>query len=50
MIIVKQKHGQKAKGHGDKDPFDLQVPKVDKPTSVLCGIKGLRDRNSFDMR
>jgi hypothetical protein len=49
VIIVEHEHGQKAKRYGDENPFNLQVPKVDEPASVLCGIKGLSDRDSLDI-
>ena len=50
MIIVEQKHSQEPKGHSNKDPFDIQVPKVDKPVPGLCWIKCFGNRHTLDMR
>jgi hypothetical protein len=50
MVIVKQQHCQETKGHSDKHPFDIQVPKVNEPISRLCRMEGLGDGNSLDVR
>ena len=50
VIIVEQKHSQETKRHSNKDPFDIQVPKVDQPAPRLRWIKGFGDGHAFDVR
>lgn len=39
MIVVEEKHHQEAKGYGYEDPFDIQIPKVNDPVSILSGLE-----------
>lgn len=34
MIVVEQQHEQEPDGHGDKDPFDVEMPELDEPATV----------------
>jgi hypothetical protein len=43
MIVVKQQHGQEAKWHCHKDPFEIKIPEVNHPVPLLRWLKSLHD-------
>lgn len=49
VVIVEQQHHQEPKRQGDKHPLDIQVPKVDNPTTRLRRLESIRDRHASDV-
>ena len=39
MVVIEEKHQQESNRQGNKDPFDVQIPKVDEPASIDGRIK-----------
>jgi hypothetical protein len=50
MIIIKKYHSQEAKWNCHEYPFHIKIPEVDQPPSGLGWMKGLGDRQLFDVR
>ena len=48
MIVIKQQHDQKPKRQRREDPFHIQLPEMDQPTSRLGRVKCLCDRHHGD--
>jgi hypothetical protein len=43
MVVVEQQHGEKAEWERHKYPANVQVPKVNDPVALLCGLEGFSD-------
>ena len=49
MIVVEEEHEQEPDGHGDKDPFDVEVPELDEPATVHGRVEGACVRQLGDI-
>ena len=49
MVIVEQQHHQEPKRQSDKYPLDIEVPKVNEPTTRLRRPESSRDRYAGDV-
>lgn len=49
MIVVEEQHYEESERKSHEDPFHIQIPKVDKPITRLCGIKSSCDGDEGDV-